>query len=65
MEANKHIENILTSELLKIFKIEETKYKKGDTICKNCGNENPHWIENNYDDWGTCKGCNIKWKLNK
>tara|TARA_R110002153_G_C12896017_1_gene451512 strand:+ start:214 stop:459 length:246 start_codon:yes stop_codon:yes gene_type:complete len=77
-QTNENVENILASELLKIFKIEKTVYKKGDTICRNCKTENPHWIENDYDEWGICKGtpifyrgrwhntgCNINWKLNK
>tara|TARA_R110001606_G_scaffold392137_1_gene560802 strand:+ start:637 stop:849 length:213 start_codon:yes stop_codon:yes gene_type:complete len=64
-QSNEHIENILASELLKIFKIEKTVYKKGDTICRNCKKENPQWIESAIDPWGTCRGCNIMWKLNK
>ena len=61
------IEKVISNELLKIFGEVKSPYKVNECICKNCKTENKEWIEvlKPWDEWGTCKSCNIKWKLNK
>jgi hypothetical protein len=61
------MENIICKELLKISGEKKTPYKLNECICKNCKTENKEWVEvlKPWDMWGTCKKCNIKWKLNK
>ena len=50
-----------------LFQEEKSPYKYNECVCKNCKTENKEWIEvlKSWDEWGTCKRCNIKWKLNK
>ena len=62
-----NMENIIIKELLTLFEEEKSPYKLNECICKNCKTENKEWLEilKPWDDWGTCKNCNIKWKLNK
>ena len=51
----KHIEGIITKELLKIFGEEKSPYKLNECVCKNCKTINKEWIEvlKPWDNWGT------------
>ena len=61
------IQKVITTELFNILGETKSPYKPNECICKNCKTENKEWIEvlKPWDEWGTCKSCNIKWKLNK
>lgn len=61
------VEKVICNELLKIFGEVKSPYKVNECICKNCKTENKEWIEvlKSWDDWGICKKCKIKCKLNK
>ncbi len=63
-EEEEEIETIICDTL---YQEEKSIYKINECICKNCKTENKEWIEvlKPWDEWGTCKKCNIKWKLNK
>ena len=65
--TKQNVESLITNELSKIFREEKTVYKINECICKNCKTENKEWIEElkPWDEWGTCKKCNIRWKLIK